>query len=115
MPTLVGVRRRMSSYLKSSNLSSNKADFSGSLFWNVGSSSLSTTHIVEKIDKIEKLIIDGQVTLVDDEDKPMEKVDYLGDHDSEDEMESTVNDMANFIALEKVFLGKGFPRSLQRR
>ncbi|GKD31422.1 hypothetical protein Tco_1242200, partial [Tanacetum coccineum] len=59
----------------------------GSLFWNVGSNSISTTPIVEKIDKLEKLIIDGKITLVDDEDKPLKKVDYSGDHDSEVEVE----------------------------
>ncbi|GKA05566.1 hypothetical protein Tco_0684686 [Tanacetum coccineum] len=75
----------------SSNLASKKADSSGSSFWNVGSSSLSTTPIVEKVDKIEKLIIDGQVTLVDDEGKLVEKFDYLGDHDSKDEMDSYGN------------------------
>ncbi|GJV99139.1 hypothetical protein Tco_1554391, partial [Tanacetum coccineum] len=51
------------------------------------SSSISTTPIVEKIDKIERLIIDEKVTLVDDEGKPLEKVDSSGDHDSEDEVE----------------------------
>ncbi|GKE96754.1 hypothetical protein Tco_1581609 [Tanacetum coccineum] len=51
------------------------------------SSSISTTPIVEKIDKIERIIIDEKVTLVDDEGKPLEKVDSLGDHDSEDEVE----------------------------
>ncbi|GKA10247.1 hypothetical protein Tco_0689680 [Tanacetum coccineum] len=89
----------------SSNLASKNANSSGSSFWNVGSSSLSTTPIVEKIDKIEKLIIDGQVTLVDDDGKPIEKVDYLGDHDGEDDVASTANDMANFMALEKVDYG----------
>ncbi|GKD56488.1 hypothetical protein Tco_1289875 [Tanacetum coccineum] len=54
-------------------------------YWNVDSSSPSTTPIIEKIDKIEKLIIDGKVTLVDDEGNRLEKVDYSGDYDSEDE------------------------------
>lgn len=35
----------------------------------------STTPIVEKISKIEKLIIEGKVTLVDDDGKPLKKVD----------------------------------------
>ncbi|GJR34109.1 hypothetical protein Tco_1209793 [Tanacetum coccineum] len=82
----------------SSNIASNKANSSGSSFCNVGSSSLSTTPIAKKIDKIEKLIMDGQVTLVDDERKPVEKVDYSSDHDSENEVASTDNDMANFMA-----------------
>nr|GEY27246.1 hypothetical protein [Tanacetum cinerariifolium] len=90
---------------RTSNLASKNANSSGSSFWNVGSSSLSTTPIVEKIDKIEKLIIDGQVTLVDDEGKTVEKVGYLGDHDSEDEVASTDNDMTNFLALGKVGYG----------
>nr|GEZ76047.1 zinc knuckle CX2CX4HX4C [Tanacetum cinerariifolium] len=38
--------------------------------------------------KIKKLLIDGKVTLVDDEGKPLEKVDSSGDHDSEDEVTS---------------------------
>ncbi|GKE58950.1 retrovirus-related pol polyprotein from transposon TNT 1-94 [Tanacetum coccineum] len=52
-----------------SNLASKKANSSGSSFWNVESSSTSTTPIVEKIDKMERFIIDGKVTLVDDEGK----------------------------------------------
>ncbi|GJV41915.1 beta-caryophyllene synthase [Tanacetum coccineum] len=56
-----------------SNLASKGANSSESSFWNVGSSSISTTPIVEKIDKLEKLIIDGKTTLVDDKGKPLEK------------------------------------------
>ncbi|GJX80009.1 mitogen activate protein kinase [Tanacetum coccineum] len=56
------------------------------------SSITSTTHIVVKIDKIERLIIDEKVTLVDDEGKPLEKVDSLGDYDS-DEVTSVDNEM----------------------
>nr|GEY23743.1 hypothetical protein [Tanacetum cinerariifolium] len=46
---------------------------SGSSFWNVDASSPSTTPVIEKIDKIEKLIIEGKVTLVDDDGKPLGK------------------------------------------
>ncbi|GJS16009.1 RNA-directed DNA polymerase, eukaryota [Tanacetum coccineum] len=56
-----------------SNLASKEVNSSGSLFWNVGSSSVSTNPIIEKIDKLEKLIIDGKIKLVDDEGKPMKK------------------------------------------
>ncbi|GJY37128.1 retrovirus-related pol polyprotein from transposon TNT 1-94 [Tanacetum coccineum] len=85
----------------SPNLTSSKANTSG--FWskNVESSSTSNTLMVEKIDKMERLIIEGKVTLVDDEGKPLKKVDYSGDHDSEDEFVSTDNDMANFLASKK--------------
>nr|GEY06236.1 hypothetical protein [Tanacetum cinerariifolium] len=55
---------------------------------NVNSSCPSTTSVIEKIDKIEKLIIDEKVTLVDDKGKPLEKVESLGDYDNEDEVAS---------------------------
>ncbi|GJS34304.1 hypothetical protein Tco_0532686 [Tanacetum coccineum] len=90
MPTLAEIRRKMWSLQKSK-----KANFSGSSLWNVGASSTSTTPIVGKIDKIERLIIDGKVTLVDDEGKPLKKVDSSGDHDSEDEVESVDKEMAS--------------------
>ncbi|GJY64428.1 hypothetical protein Tco_0465888 [Tanacetum coccineum] len=39
---------------------------------------------------------------LDDEGKPLTKVDFSGDHDSEDEVASVDNDMANFLASKKV-------------
>ncbi|GJR66314.1 hypothetical protein Tco_0012379 [Tanacetum coccineum] len=84
-----------------SNLVSKKVNSSGCLFWNMESSSTSTTHIIEKIDKVERLIIKGEVTLVDDEGKPVTKVDSLDDHDNEDDVVSSDIDMANFLASKK--------------
>ncbi|GJZ99119.1 hypothetical protein Tco_0671670 [Tanacetum coccineum] len=52
----------------------------------MGSTSTSTTPIVEKIIKIERLILDRKFTLVDDEGKHLENVDSSGDHDGEDEV-----------------------------
>nr|GEZ82242.1 hypothetical protein [Tanacetum cinerariifolium] len=43
---------------ENSNLASKEASSSGSSFWNARSSSISTTLVVDKIDKIEKLIFD---------------------------------------------------------
>ncbi|GKB28698.1 hypothetical protein Tco_0868099, partial [Tanacetum coccineum] len=83
------------------NLVSKKANSSGSSFWNMESSNTSTTPIVDKIDKMERLIIEGKVTLMDDEGKPLKKVDSSGDHDSEDEVASVDNDMTNFLASKK--------------
>ncbi|GJU42149.1 hypothetical protein Tco_1195106 [Tanacetum coccineum] len=68
-------------------------------------SSTSTTPIVEKNDRIERLNINGKVTLVDDEGKPLEKVDSLGDQDSADGIELVDNEMASFLASEKVGYG----------
>ncbi|GKG00616.1 hypothetical protein Tco_0302306, partial [Tanacetum coccineum] len=88
-----------------SNLTSKKANSSGSLFWNVDSSSTSTTLIVEKFDKMERLVIDGIDTLVDDEGKPLTRVDSLGDHDSKDEVASVDNDMTKFLVSKDVGYG----------
>ncbi|GJT90485.1 retrotransposon protein, putative, unclassified [Tanacetum coccineum] len=88
-----------------SNLASNEANSGGSSFWNVEASITNTTPIVDKIDKYEKLIIDGKVSLMDDEGKPLKKVAYPDDHDSEDEVESVDNDMTRFMASERVGFG----------
>ncbi|GJR36188.1 hypothetical protein Tco_1211872 [Tanacetum coccineum] len=66
---------------------------------------LRTTGVEPTKEKLEKLIIDGKVTLVDDDGKPQKKVNYLGDHDSDDEVESLDNDMACSMASEKVGFG----------
>ncbi|GJQ90653.1 hypothetical protein Tco_0001792 [Tanacetum coccineum] len=81
-----------------SYLASQATNSSGSSFYNVDASSTITTPIVEKIDKIEKLIIEGKITLVDDEGKPLEKVSSSCEYDSEDGVASVDNEMANFLA-----------------
>ncbi|GJX78454.1 retrotransposon protein, putative, ty1-copia subclass [Tanacetum coccineum] len=88
-----------------SNLASNGANSSGSSFWNVETSSTSTTPIVDTIGKLKKLIIDGRAIRVDDAGKPLNKVEYPDDHDSEDEVESVNNDMAHSMASERVGFG----------
>ncbi|GJZ03028.1 putative polygalacturonase, partial [Tanacetum coccineum] len=57
-------------------------------------------------DKLEKVIIDGKITLVDDESKPLKNVDYPDDRDSEDEVASIDNEITSFMASERV--GYGF-------
>ncbi|GJY74091.1 putative reverse transcriptase domain-containing protein, partial [Tanacetum coccineum] len=61
---------------------------------NEESSSPSTTPIIEKINTMENLIIDGKASLVDNEGKPLKKVD----DDSEDEVASDDNEIASFLA-----------------
>ncbi|GJW62334.1 hypothetical protein Tco_0111669 [Tanacetum coccineum] len=87
------------------NLASKKTNSSRSSFWIADSSSTNTTLIIVKIDKMERLIIDGKVTLVDDEGKPLTRVDSLDDHDSKEEVASVDNDMENFIASKDVGYG----------
>ncbi|GKC17861.1 hypothetical protein Tco_1014643 [Tanacetum coccineum] len=43
----------------------------------------------------------NRVTLVDDESKPLKKVNSSGDYDSDDEVASVDNKMANFLASKK--------------
>nr|GEY45881.1 hypothetical protein [Tanacetum cinerariifolium] len=88
-----------------SNLTSKKANSSRSSFWNADSSGTSTTLIVEKINKMKRLIIDGMATLVDDDGKLLTMVVSSSDHDSEDEVASVDNDMANFLASNDVGYG----------
>nr|GEU68893.1 hypothetical protein [Tanacetum cinerariifolium] len=47
---------------------------------------------------VEKLIIDEKVTLSVDEGKPLKKVVFSGDYDSDDEVASIDNEMASFFA-----------------
>nr|GEV00936.1 hypothetical protein [Tanacetum cinerariifolium] len=82
-----------------------EANSSGYSFWNARSGSTTTTPIVEKVDKLERLIIDGKLTLVDDEGKPLEKFYYSGDHNSENEVEQVDNEMKNFLPSKRVGYG----------
>ncbi|GJS94120.1 RNA-directed DNA polymerase, eukaryota, reverse transcriptase zinc-binding domain protein [Tanacetum coccineum] len=83
---------------RTSNLASQATNSSGSSFWTMDASSPSSTPIIEKIDKIEKLIVEGKATLVDNEGKPLEKVASSCEYDSEDEVASVDNEMASFLA-----------------
>ncbi|GKE36553.1 hypothetical protein Tco_1459958, partial [Tanacetum coccineum] len=87
------------------NLVNNKATSSGSSFMNVDNSSTSTTPIIDKIGKFEELLTSGQAILVDEAGNPLKKVEFLGDYDSEDEVASVDNDMAHFMASERVGFG----------
>ncbi|GKE65584.1 hypothetical protein Tco_1519745, partial [Tanacetum coccineum] len=92
----------------------NGANFSGTSFWNVETSSTSTTVIIDKIEKLGKLIIEGKVTLVDDDDKPLKKVNYPRDHDSDDETDSYVNgDYDEDPYDDDMYEGQDLPDKLQ--
>ncbi|GJS25033.1 hypothetical protein Tco_0453665 [Tanacetum coccineum] len=62
--------------------------------FNVSSCSTSTTPIVERIDKLERQIIEGKLTLVDDDGKPLPKVVSTKSTDSDCEVEDVVDDYA---------------------
>ncbi|GKD38397.1 beta-caryophyllene synthase, partial [Tanacetum coccineum] len=96
-----------------SNLASQATNSSGSSFWNVDDSSPSTTPIVEKIDKIEKLIIEGKVTLVDDEGKPLEKDGYGTQSLLEQWTESYENADYGYDPYDDMYEGQDIPDKLQ--
>ncbi|GJR26010.1 hypothetical protein Tco_1102242 [Tanacetum coccineum] len=83
-----------------SNLDNNGANSSGPTFWNVENSNTSNTPIMDKIRMFENLIIDGQAILVDKTSNPLKKLEYPGDHDSEDEVASVDNDMTRSMVSE---------------
>nr|GFA52362.1 uridine kinase-like protein 5 [Tanacetum cinerariifolium] len=68
------------------------------IFFNVASSSTSTTPIVKKINKIERRIIDEKLTLVDDYGKPLPKVFSTANVNSDSEVKDVVDDHAVFLA-----------------
>ncbi|GJS13057.1 RNA-directed DNA polymerase, eukaryota, reverse transcriptase zinc-binding domain protein [Tanacetum coccineum] len=102
---LVDNDEELGTYEGNTNLVNNEATSSGSFFMNVDNNSIGTTPIMDKIGKFENLVIDGQAIIVDKAGNPLKKVDYLGDHDSEDEVASVDNYMAHDLALERTRFG----------
>ncbi|GKD82535.1 hypothetical protein Tco_1349374, partial [Tanacetum coccineum] len=88
-----------------SNLDKDGANSNGSSFWNVENSSTGTNPIMDKIEKFENLVINGQAILLDEAGNPLKKVEYLDDHDSKDEVASVDNDMAHSFASERTGFG----------
>ncbi|GJS86501.1 putative ribonuclease H-like domain-containing protein [Tanacetum coccineum] len=82
--------------------SGNKASTSG-----VQEEDNSFTCLVEKIYRFEKQLLEGTCVLVDEDGKPIEKGDYLGDHGREDEVELGDNEMASFMAFKQSGVGYG--------
>ncbi|GJW97373.1 hypothetical protein Tco_0179181 [Tanacetum coccineum] len=61
--------------------------------------SLNTTSLVERINKIKKMF-DGKLMLVDDDVKPLNKVDSdLVDSDSESDVEEAYDKTAQFMSI----------------
>nr|GEW83971.1 hypothetical protein [Tanacetum cinerariifolium] len=71
------------------------------------------TLVIDKINRIEKHLIEGKCVLVDD-GKHLEMANYLGYHSSDDEVEYVNNDMARFLASNPAEVGYGheFPDNL---
>ncbi|GJW50509.1 hypothetical protein Tco_0091860 [Tanacetum coccineum] len=63
---------------------------------NVAHGSSSNTHIIEKIDKIERQILDGKLTFVNDDEKPLYKALTKDNEESESEVEVVLNETARW-------------------
>ncbi|GJW48313.1 hypothetical protein Tco_0079959, partial [Tanacetum coccineum] len=74
-------------------------------FFHVAPSSTSTIPIVERIDKVERQIIDGKLTLVDDDRKPLPKVVSMVNADSDSEVEDVGDEHAVFMASTSLKIG----------
>ncbi|GKD09923.1 chalcone--flavonone isomerase [Tanacetum coccineum] len=71
----------------------------------------SSTLIVDKIHVIEKHILKVKLVFVDDDRKPLEKIDYPDNLGSDDEVEPVENKIASFLASKPMGVGYG-PKSL---
>ncbi|GJZ25194.1 hypothetical protein Tco_0562653 [Tanacetum coccineum] len=78
------------------NVRNLKSAGNGSL--KVARGSSSNTPIIEKIDKLERQILDGKLMLVDDDGKPLYKVVSKGNVDSDSEVEVVFDKTANLMA-----------------
>ncbi|GJY72420.1 chalcone--flavonone isomerase [Tanacetum coccineum] len=78
----------------------NKASTSGSKTTTSGTQDegQSFTPIVNKISVLKKQILDGKLMFVNDDRKPLEKVDYMDNLGSNDEVEPVKNEMTCFLA-----------------
>ncbi|GJX22330.1 hypothetical protein Tco_0226775 [Tanacetum coccineum] len=72
-----------------------------------GEEGKSSNPLLENINIFEKQLLKGKCVLVDDEGKPLDKVDYFGDQGSEDEVESVDNKMASYLASKSSGVGYG--------
>ncbi|GJU13002.1 zinc knuckle CX2CX4HX4C containing protein [Tanacetum coccineum] len=74
----------------------------------------SSTPLVEMINMFEKQLLEKECVLVDDDGKPLKKVDYSGDQDSEDETESVDNEMTSYLASKPPGVGNGTKSLLEQ-
>nr|GEY53966.1 hypothetical protein [Tanacetum cinerariifolium] len=86
-------------------LVNNGATSSGSSFMNVDNSSTNTNPIIYKIEKFKELFTSEKATLVDEAGNPLKKVESPNDYDSKYEVASVDNDMARYLASERVGFG----------
>ncbi|GJX58399.1 retrovirus-related pol polyprotein from transposon TNT 1-94 [Tanacetum coccineum] len=62
----------------------------------------SSTLLVYKINMFKQQLLEGKCVLLDDEGKPLKKIDYTGDHDNKDKVEPVDNKMASILASKKI-------------
>ncbi|GJV82869.1 ribonuclease H-like domain-containing protein [Tanacetum coccineum] len=95
---------------KTNALTSSNGTFSLSNLFEV----LNVDNLVEKISMFEQRPLKEKWVLVNDECKPLKKVDYTGDHDSEDEVEHVDNEMASYLTSKPSGVGYGTNSLLEK-
>ncbi|GKD15346.1 putative reverse transcriptase domain-containing protein [Tanacetum coccineum] len=70
----------------------------GKGYLTVAPGSSNTTLIAERIDKLERHILDGKLMFVDDDEKPIYKVDSTVNADSDSEVKEVYNKTIGFVA-----------------
>nr|GEX41571.1 hypothetical protein [Tanacetum cinerariifolium] len=93
---------RMALSIGKKNVSTSKASTSG-----MHVEGKNSTLVIDKINRIEKHLMERKRVLLDDDGKPLQRAIYLGDHNSDDEVESVNNDMARFLASNPPGVGYG--------
>ncbi|GJT07209.1 hypothetical protein Tco_0841671 [Tanacetum coccineum] len=90
------------------DIDGNKATTSGTLEeWK------SSTFLVERINVFEKQMLEGKLVLVDDDENPFEKVDFLGNTGSKDEVEPVDNETESYLASKPMGVGYGMKSLLE--
>ncbi|GKC46572.1 kinase-like domain-containing protein, partial [Tanacetum coccineum] len=89
--------------------SDNKASTSG-----VQEEGNSSTPLVEMIHRFEKQLMEGKCVLMDEDGKPLEKINYSGDHGNEDEVEPVDNERTSFMASNPLGVGYGTKSLLEQ-
>ncbi|GJS25734.1 hypothetical protein Tco_0486354 [Tanacetum coccineum] len=74
----------------------------------------SSTLIVERINVLEKYILECKLVHVDDDGKPLEKVDYPDNLGSDDEVEPVDNEITIFLASKLMGVGYGLKSLLEQ-
>nr|GEV03877.1 hypothetical protein [Tanacetum cinerariifolium] len=85
----------------------NGADRDYGYYFGYGRGGTKFYHIVDKINVLEKQILEGKLMIMDDDEKLWKKVEYPVNLGSDDEVEPVENEMASFLVSKPMGVGYG--------